>query len=116
MEIYRGSYRTQSGRGMLGNLFGVFRRVLLTTIKRTAIPLLKRGAKKMAPKLLKAGVGILSDVGSKKKSFKEAARSRGVELLNSATIKQRPPKRPAQRRLNARGGKRPRTTRKDIFG
>ena len=54
MDIYRGVLRQQTGRGMLGKVMGLFGRSL--------VPILKKEARKIAPKLLKTGVGILSDV------------------------------------------------------
>lgn len=116
MDVYRGVLRQQTGRGIFGNMMGLFSRGLVPILKKTA----SQQAKKLAPKLLKAGVGVLSDIANKKKTFKESARSRGRQLLTE-TIK-----RPAQKETIKRLGRkrknqsRPRPggvkkQRKDIF-
>ena len=109
MEHYGGVYR-QSGRG-LGNIFGLLSRVALPFLKHTAGPILKKQAKRLAPKLLKAGVGVVTDIATKKRNINQSARARGnefiQEVMNSST-----PKRKRQSSANTR---RVRGHRKDIF-
>ena len=109
MDHYGGVYR-QSGKG-LGSIFSVLGRMALPFLKRTAVPILKRQAKRLGPKILKAGVGVISDIATKKRNFKQSARARGAQLVEE-TISTRKPKRKRQSRGNTRKIKR---SRKDIF-
>ena len=106
MDIYRGILRQQTGRGMLGNVLGLFGRSL--------VPILKKEARKIAPKLLKTGVGVLSDVATRKRSFKEAARSRGKTLIGEVI---KPPTRKRKRQSVTGPRKKQKLARrqKDIF-
>jgi len=65
MPVFAGA-RFQRGHG-LGNFFA--------GVKRFAIPLLKRGAKFLLPRLFKTGTEVVHDVMEGKK-FKEAAKNR----------------------------------------
>ena len=109
MEHYGGVYR-QSGGG-LGNIFGLLSRVALPFLKRTAGPILKRQAKRLGPKVLKAGVGLMTDIVTKKRNLKQAAHARGNELVKAA-ITSATPKRKRQSSGNTR---RVRRQRKDVF-
>lgn len=59
----------QRGAGFFGNLL------------RSALPLVKSGAKKLLTSGLKTGANILSDVVSGEKNFETALRDRGSEAL-----------------------------------
>ena len=109
MEHYGGVYR-HSGRG-LGNIFGLLSRVALPFLKRTAVPILKRQAKRLAPKLLKAGVGVASDIISKKRNAKQSVHARGAQFIRDS-INSAKPKRKRQSSGNTR---RVRGHRKDVF-
>jgi len=114
-RYYRGSLR-QQGEG-LGGLFDIFSRGLLPLLKRTAVPLIKSQAKRLAPKLAKTGVGLLSDI-ARKKNLKQAVKSRGAQLIRDSINMAAAPRRPqsVKRQLNSR---RPKVTakkrKKDIF-
>ena len=110
MDHYGGAYR-QSGRG-LGNIFSVLGRMAVPFLKRTAVPLIKKQAKRLAPHVVRAGVGMVKDITAKKRNVKQAAQARGTQLLLDAmNSKPRPRKR--QSRGNTRKAKR---SRKDVFG
>lgn len=99
MDVYRGVLRQQTGRGIFGNMMGLFSRGLVPILKRTA----SQQARKLAPKLLKAGVGVLSDIANKKKTFKESARSRGKKMLRetiAGSVQKETIKRPVRKRKN----------------
>lgn len=110
MDHYGGVYR-QSGGG-LGNIFSILGRVALPFLKQTAVPLLKRQVKRLGPKVLKAGVGILSDVATKKRNLKQAARVRGAQLvkesINSTQNKRKRQSKGRPRKVQKR--------QRDIFG
>lgn len=110
MDHYGGVYR-QSGRG-LGSIFSALGRMALPFLKRTAVPFLKHQAKRLGPKAIKAGVGMINDITTKKKNIKQAARARGVQFIQQA-INTKQPKRKRQSKPNASTVK---TRRKDIFG
>ena len=98
MDIYRGVLRQQTGRGILGNMMGLF--------SRTLVPMLKTEAKKLGPKILKTGVGVLSDISTRKRTFKQAAQKRGKALINEM-INTPSPKRPRQSKTGSKRKKSP---------
>ena len=109
MEHYGGVYR-QSGRG-LGSIFSVLGRMAVPFLKRTAVPLIKKQAKRLAPHLVRAGVALVEDITTKKRNFKQATRAQGTQLIRD-TMNSKPRQRKRQSCSNARKAKR---SRKDVF-
>lgn len=119
MTYYSGSFR-QRGHG-LGNIFGVLSRVAMPILRRTLVPSLKRQgarvARKYIPKVIDAGVGLLSDV-AQKRPLGRAIRARASQVFDGPIKARRPIK-----RRQSRAGSRIRTTakrskkvhKKDIF-
>jgi len=112
--VYVGT-RYQRGHG-LGSIFG--------SLFKSAVPLLKRGAKTLGREALKTGLNIAEDVVAGK-NLKQAAKSRlkstGQNLLQKAIIGVGPPgertiKRAAKRKKPRRRQTKLRNTSKDIFG
>ena len=85
MPIYRGVYRQKGGWSApgLGGILNVLSRTLTPTLKSAAGSLIKNQAKRLGPKLMSAGLGVLSDVQNKK-NFKSAVKARGKRLLDEA--------------------------------
>ena len=81
MGVYKGVYR-QKGGG-LGGIFNILSRTLVPTLKSAAGGLIKNQAKRLGPKLMNAGLGVLSDIQNKK-NFKSAVKARGKRLLSEA--------------------------------
>ena len=101
MGYYKGAYRQQGGG--LGGIFSVLSRSVIPMVAKSAGRLFKSQAKKLAPKLLNAGVGLLTDL-SHKKNFKEAVKSRGKRLISEA-INQGPATKKRQSTPNRGRGK-----------
>ena len=109
MDHYGGVYR-QSGRG-LGGMFRILGRVLVPILKRQASSFARKHVRRLGPKVLRAGVGMINDITSRKRNFKQAAKARGAQLVQDAINTQKP-KRQRQSKKNPRKVKR---QRKDIF-
>jgi hypothetical protein len=123
MPVYRGSTNLQRGHG-LGGIF--------SSLFRSALPLLKQGAKAVGRQALQTGVDIAQDVMSgqsvksaAKSRLKTAGRNMGTKVLNkiqkgkvaSTTSRKRGKKRSrVKQTLIPRPNKRRKQTRKDIFG
>ena len=69
LPVFR-AYYNQRGAGFFGNLI------------KSALPLVKSGAKHLLTRGLKTGANILSDVVSGEKNFKSAFHDRGKEALS----------------------------------
>ena len=112
MDGYYSGPLRQRGRG-LGNIFGIFSRYALPFLKKAAVPFIKKQVKRIGPHAVKAGVGALSDIASRKRTVKQAVRSRGRQFI-ADTINTKPP--PKKRQLRGRPRKRNTKRRKtDIF-
>ena len=75
MAYYSGRHRLEGGG--LGGVFNVLNRTLVPLIK----PIIKEKTKRLAPKLLKTGIGLMKDVTLRKRNFKQAIKARGKKLL-----------------------------------
>ena len=115
MSFYSGQMR-QSGGG-LGNIFGALARTLVPAISRVAVPFIKSQAKRLGPKLLRTGVGLMHDV-AKSRNLKQAVKKRGKRLLASLPPRRRPAavkrRRPAAKSAKRKPAKKRR--RLDVFG
>ena len=87
-DFYSGSMR-QAGGG-LGGIFAPLLRAIVPAfrsaipiLKNTALPFIKKGAKRMAPHLISEGLGIMGDLASKR-NLKTAVKKRGKRLLIKA--------------------------------
>lgn len=102
----------QAGGG-LGDIFGVLTRQILPSLARAAVPIAKSQAKKLAPKILSSGVGLMSDLANKR-NLKQALKSRGKRLvsdvINQATANKR--HKPSGRRTSKSHKKRARKPKK----
>ena len=98
MAYYQGEYRQQGGG--IGDIFSVLARTIIPAIARTAAPIIKNQARKLAPRALKAGVGLMSDLASKR-NLKQALKTRGKRLISEA-INQGPPAKRRQTNSNSR--------------
>ena len=106
MGIYRGVYRQKGGWSFspgLGGILNVLSRTLTPTLKSAAGSLIKNQAKRLGPKLMSAGLGVLSDVQNKK-NFKAAVKSRGKRLLDEA-LNIGPPRKKRHTAARPRGSK-----------
>ena len=109
--IYAGPLR-QRGQG-IGNIFSILSRTALPLLKKVAVPFIKKQVKRLGPRALKAGVGAVADIATRKKSVKQAVRSRGKQFIAGAiNTKRRTKKRQSRRRPRKRNIKR---RRGDIF-
>ena len=123
---YDGAIR-QRGAG-LGDVFRVLAQTIVPIVLRIGKNFVKRKAATLGPKALKAGVGLVQDMMTKK-TFKEAVKQRGKRLLTeaintaSAAKKRQNAPRPgasnkssgAQRRKKRPGRKRAPARNRDIF-
>ena len=88
---YDGRLRQRGGG--LGDVFRIFARTIVPNVLRLGKNFVKQKATTLAPKALKAGVGVVKDMMGKT-SFKKAIQQRGKRLLSEAiNMTSEPPKR-----------------------
>ena len=122
MAYYSGSFR-QRGHG-IGNIFGVLSRIAMPLLRRTILPALKRkgarAAMKYIPKVVDAGVGLMSDIG-RKRPIGRAIRARANQVFgdDDGSINAKRPTKRRQSRVRPRASKKVSRSRKgaqkDIF-
>ena len=75
MAYYQGAFRQRGGG--LGSLISSLARYVIPTIGRTAGAIIRR----QGPKLAKAGLGVMSDIASKR-NLKQTLKNRGTRLVS----------------------------------
>ncbi len=120
IPVYRGSTTLQRGYGLGGLLGGLF---------RSAIPLLKKGAKVVGKQALETGIDIAQDVMSgqnvktaAKRRLKTAGRNMGAKVINriqkgrgNSSCKRGKKRTRSNKAVSTQGSKRRRKTHNDIF-
>ena len=91
MYIYRGRLRQRGGRLGLGDVFSMFQRHIFPRVLDAGKKFVERKATQLAPKIISTGLGVMSDLASKK-NLKQSLKERGKTLIADALNSQDPPR------------------------